>query len=515
MADPQHDIIDLTGDSDSTLSATSTDDDLHRAIALSLQSVPTSPPGDSSSPTECGVGTGKLETEPEPEPKSAESVGGILGIDRKRQEEERLARLKRKREQRVSPPSLRKNMKSAGIPDPTAETIRDTTRVKAVTVASTSGLDISTRGPKSALQYSAGVVKKTWAFGFPRSNDIKLEEVLQSSRLEAALLSSFQWNWDWLLPKMDTRRTKFVFVLHAKDEQLRQHHRSDFSDAPNVRLCFPPMEGQVNCMHSKLMLLFYATHLRVVVPTANLVPYDWGEPFRNLQGGVMENTVFLVDLPKRDTRDDDEKHAEIPFMQSMLYFLKAQKLPEDVIRRLQDFDFSSLAQTGFVHSIGGPHYGDAWRETGLCGLGQCLHKLGLCTSESVEIDFVTSSVGNLDDDFLRSLYLVAQGDSGLSEYTLRTAKAIPPAVSRDLERRLGQYFAWGWKQHFRFYFPSEDTVKGSKGGAGCGGTICFNSRWWNGARFPHNLMRDCRSRREGMLMHNKVGLPISPVKPMT
>jgi hypothetical protein len=44
------------------------------------------------------------------------------------------------------------------------------------------------------------------------------------------------------------------------------------------------MDGQVNCMHSKLMLLFHPEYLRIVVPSANMVPYDWGE-----QGGVMEN----------------------------------------------------------------------------------------------------------------------------------------------------------------------------------------------------------------------------------
>lgn len=41
------------------------------------------------------------------------------------------------------------------------------------------------------------------------------------------------------------------------------------------------------CMHSKLMLLKYPKYLRIVVPTGNLVPYDWGET------GVMEN----VSLP--------------------------------------------------------------------------------------------------------------------------------------------------------------------------------------------------------------------------
>lgn len=41
-------------------------------------------------------------------------------------------------------------------------------------------------------------------------------------------------------------------------------------------------------MHSKLMLLSHPNHLRIVVPSANLVPYDWGET------GVMENVRQLL-----------------------------------------------------------------------------------------------------------------------------------------------------------------------------------------------------------------------------
>lgn len=43
-----------------------------------------------------------------------------------------------------------------------------------------------------------------------------------------------------------------------------------------IRFCFPPMNGP-GSMHSKLQLLKYATYLRIVIPTGNLVPYDWGE----------------------------------------------------------------------------------------------------------------------------------------------------------------------------------------------------------------------------------------------
>ena len=37
------------------------------------------------------------------------------------------------------------------------------------------------------------------------------------------------------------------------------------------------------CMHSKLQLLKYEDYLRIVVPSANLVDFDWGET------GDMEN----------------------------------------------------------------------------------------------------------------------------------------------------------------------------------------------------------------------------------
>lgn len=56
-----------------------------------------------------------------------------------------------------------------------------------------------------------------------------------------------------------------------------------------IRFCFPPMEGGAGCMHSKLQLLKYPNYIRIVVPTGNLVPYDWGET------GVMENVSVTND----------------------------------------------------------------------------------------------------------------------------------------------------------------------------------------------------------------------------
>jgi Tyrosyl-DNA phosphodiesterase len=288
--------------------------------------------------------------------------------------------------------------------------------------------------------------------------------------------------------------------MQAKLESQRRQLQADFDDIPNVRLCFPSMEGQVTCMHSKLMLLFYNTHLRLVVPTANLVPYDWGET------GVMENTVFLIDLPKIEGSARSGDRLSTSFKTSLMCYLKATGLPDDVLRKVCEHDFLQTAKIGFVHTIGGAHLGNNWKLTGLCGLGRTLDGLGLRTSQDIKVDFITSSIGSLNEEFLRSIYLAAQGDDGLSEYTLRNSTKLPTFVADDTTRRISKETGAKWKTNFRFYYPSDATVRESKGGPDSAGTICFNERWWNGAKFPQRNMLDCVSRRPGMLMHNKVSL---------
>lgn len=71
----------------------------------------------------------------------------------------------------------------------------------------------------ACLPFPRGVVKKTWAFGQPRrGDDIKIEEVLQKHQLQLAVLSSYQWDEQWLLSKIDLTRTKLVLIAFAADD---------------------------------------------------------------------------------------------------------------------------------------------------------------------------------------------------------------------------------------------------------------------------------------------------------
>lgn len=294
------------------------DTELKRAIALSLQEQADSKQIEiidlDSEPDKPVEVPPKPRNQPDTGPITQQHLNSMLGLDRKAMEAERLAR-KRKLVS-ISPPPTRKTVKTTHPqPGSPAAPIANTPSIMETTAGSSkSAVNLKIKG----LISPHGTIKKTWAYNHPRTgDDITIEEVLQRSDLTLAVLSSFQWDFDWLIPKLDAKRTQMVFVMQAKTERHKQQYLDDFAGISNVRLCFPPMEGQVNCMHSKLMLLSHPGYLRVAVPTANLMSYDWGED------GVMENSVFLIDLPRLPDGQTTELADMTNFGRELLFFLHA------------------------------------------------------------------------------------------------------------------------------------------------------------------------------------------------
>jgi len=170
----------------------------------------------------------------------------------------------------------------------------DLEEVKPTTLKQTSAaLTPATDPPTTAKDgwYPTGVVKKTWLENQNNGSDtIQIEGVLQKETLVTTLLSSFQWDYEWIMGHLPLHRKdhNMIFVMQGKEEADRQMTQAIFGGLARIELVFPPMDGQVNCMHSKLMLLFHKKGdrewLRIAIPTANLTNYDWG-----LMTGVMEN----------------------------------------------------------------------------------------------------------------------------------------------------------------------------------------------------------------------------------
>ncbi|KAI9832074.1 MAG: hypothetical protein M1826_002402 [Phylliscum demangeonii] len=489
-------VIDLTNDSDETEDSDATESEDH---------FPTSKVQPDENP-QTGHGTEPRREDSPPQPALQPGAGqafSLLALDRKQMEQDRLNR--RKRKASISPPRLKRFKRDE--PSKGVDVDASKRLPKSPRRTSTPPRPRLPPQPRSAsssgIQYPDGVVKKTWAYGYPRADDIKIEEVLQKGTLTTAMLSAFQWEMDWLMRKVDLNKTKLILAMQAKDESTKARYRLETTGVANLRLCFPPMPGNVNCMHSKLQLLFHPTHLRIVVPSANLTSYDWGEA-----GGILENVVFLIDLPRCDAglQTPAQARSELTFFgQELVYFLEAMGLQREVVDGVLKFDFSATQRYALVHTIGGPHTGEDWRRTGYCGLGRAVHILGAQHDGPLDIEYVTSSVGSLNDAFLRAIYLAAQGDDGLTEYHCRVDRPSKrkTEASGDEQDRAAEVTKQ-MDDHFRIYFPTRETVLGSRGSSGAGGTICLQSRWYHAPTFPQRLFRDCESQRPGMLMHNKM-----------
>ncbi|OQO14185.1 hypothetical protein B0A48_01061 [Cryoendolithus antarcticus] len=347
--------------------------------------------------------------------------------------------------------------------------------------------------PPGSLAFPTGVVKKTWALGHPRDgSDIKLEEVLEPTTLRTAVLSAFQWNPTWLLAKLRRSQTKCIFVMQAKTfEEREQIAEAQVDNSSWLRFVFPSMENGVNCMHSKLMLLFHPEKLRVAVPTANLLDFDWGET------GVMENSVWLIDLPRLPKERKMEERELTAFGKELMYFMRKAGYPQDVLDGIPSFEFAGTAGVAFVHTVGGMSYGGEAQRTGLPGLARAVRDLDLI-SKDTEIDFAASSIGSLNDEYLSHFHAAVSGENMVA----RASSATAAAKASFFTAKKASPSDHSIRDKIRIYFPTKETVQDST--AGAAGTICLNRKWFESMTFPRRCFRDYISMRPGLLSHNKI-----------
>jgi hypothetical protein len=239
----------------------STEDDIETASESSspgLQFAEKAKPAEQKKQTNAETGLPIMENQeslqskkkPSAEAAEAEAARGsglsLLGLNRGKMEQERLARLqkrkasqeeqdggqsdsKRMRTNDENRPLVTASMSRKGLQEQIAQQPHKDTKTAASRFTSSptttnlwqQQVDMPAKNEQqpSNLPFPKGVVKKTWARGQPRlGDDIRLEEVLRKDELEMALISSFQWDQDWMLDKFDLRKTRLILVSTGGDE---------------------------------------------------------------------------------------------------------------------------------------------------------------------------------------------------------------------------------------------------------------------------------------------------------
>ena len=334
-------------------------------------------------------------------------------------------------------------------------------------------ININTPSDAAPGAFRRPTVLKTWCFGYPRERDIKLEEVLQRNHLSSVVISSFIWDLDFWWSKINRDSTPCQFVMQRN--QVQQGTR--LHDGPN-RIILHPENTKI--LHSKFMLLFFdeAEELRIVITSANMVGFDWGE-----MGGFMENIVFMIDLPKISTTENqDPTQFGVDFSEYCI----SLGLSSNIVNQFKNYDWEGTRDLIFI----GTHGRVSPKElpyTGLAGLSQKLAQAGLIHDGEIEIDYVASSIGKLNWEFLSYLYQACKG-----KQPLRTPSKCKNGTNKD-----------ELIKNIRVYFASQETVEVSKGGQRNASTLCFYPTNYYSLGEETEVFYDCKSRRPGCLMHNK------------
>ncbi|TDL27098.1 phospholipase D/nuclease [Rickenella mellea] len=515
----------------------SDDEDIARAIALSLQEAQSAPARTPSAPDsddeddearferemQTAIEASKAESSLSSNASSRNTNGAVLikqGVppadpsvnafmsERARMEKERLERQKRLRLERgesvdelAPPPSKRQRDSSYN------ERRRGDTSVRSTAsgTASTSSSGRATpNGQQGASGASDGTQELFWEGTLrqtanknvdPRKDTksvFRLSELIGSkSEIEFAMISSYALQLSWVYQFFDPRTP--VILVSQPDEDGNATIKNIL---PNWVRTTPFLRGGRGCMHIKFFLIFYKSgRLRVAVPTANLVDFDWRD---------IENTVWTQDVPLRTSpHAHDPKATDFPAtLQKVLHALNVPaaltshlngdhpRLPMKFIGELRTkWDWSKV-KVQLVASIAGRHEG--WPEvirTGHTALMKAVRDVNARAGRDREVvlECQGSSIGTYSTQWMNEFHHSARGDSAedwLDGPRARRAKLPQPPI--------------------KIIFPSLQTVKSSVLGVPGGGTMFCRKNQWEGAKFPRELFYDSNSKRGGVLMHTKM-----------
>ncbi|CAE6445348.1 unnamed protein product [Rhizoctonia solani] len=326
--------------------------------------------------------------------------------------------------------------------------------------------------------------------------------------LSFVIVSSFALEISWLYRLFPPDVPVIVVAQPGQDGRAEVHHA-----LPGWVRASPKLEGGRGCMHVKLLLLFYKSgRLRVVIPTANFIPHDWRD---------IENSVWLQDIPLRtdpacpsNPTTNDEPKAE-GFAERLERVLKALNVAPAIEAHLIDQQASgevrlplrtidelhsrwdwSRVTAHLVLSIAGRHAGwPSVLRVGHVALMKAVRDMG-ASSDSVTIECQGSSIGNYSTSWTNEFMSSAKGvspDTYLDTPKTRRSKAPHPSG-------------------LKIIFPSLRTVDESVLGRRGGGTMFCQRKQWDTSTFPKKHFYDSNSKRGKILMHSKMILGIPAEK---
>lgn len=265
---------------------------------------------------------------------------------------------------------------------------------------------------------------------------VSLDALIDRPNLQKSIVSSFAHDDEWFMPKL---KGPVVVLRHRPPDIPRE---LDAVQSGNALYVFPAMVGAAGSMHVKLLLLFYDHKIRVIIPSANLIQFDWEE---------MENVLYYQDFPRGN--------ADCEFKSILKESLTNMKVPIVSLNALDEFDFTA-ALGRLVYSRPG-----TFSDIGLQRLSKVVLEMHI--PPSMPIRCITSSLGKTDG-WIQQMHSACRGGSD-----------EPGDIM--------------------VYFPSRDTVLTSRLGKENSSSLFYDAR-----KYPCGCLYDLESVNAGELMHAKI-----------
>ncbi|KAJ1831702.1 hypothetical protein LPJ63_004086 [Coemansia sp. RSA 2711] len=326
-----------------------------------------------------------------------------------------------------------------------------------------------------ALSFPDGAVRVTPIDGIDDPDALSLAAILDADHLDSALAASYVLDLDWLVSHLHPR-TRLTLIA----DQI-QHATTDPSSYAVVDPELP--QPNVQLVHSKLLLLFYPQHMRLVVSTANLAPDEWS---------LVHNCIYLHDFPRDATR----VFAANRFSLELAQALHDLSVPFDIIASMNHVDFARATAVRVVTSV--PSAVDARRPRrnanmpsyGMLRLAQVLAP----EPASNEIEFVPdarllcvgSSMGRLDANWLRDFYLCAHARDP-RVWTLEERAQLVPDDLVDVA----------------VAFHTQSQVEDNRGGVSAAGYVNCARSIIDARGFPQSSLFKLVPRTDRVLVHAK------------
>ena len=249
----------------------------------------------------------------------------------------------------------------------------------------------SASGPPPSARFWAGSIKRVSNKYVPDSDSFTFAQVLgPTDKLELAIVSSYVLDTDWVLTHFPDDVPLVLVKPQSKGEGKGKGHPEVLTGGGRTNTFkVAPVEydqpgGWSGVMHSKaiivrylflisrtsdtdpssLLQLAFKDFCRVVIPSANMIDFDWDRIDNVSSGGrslgvsssrifLESQVLFIQDFPRLASADKgrpDDNSSHTTFSRDLLAALRKLSVPIKFLTPFRDFDFSKTDEVKLVWS---------------------------------------------------------------------------------------------------------------------------------------------------------------------